>query len=282
MGKRPNPELGVATSSICPRRGNIWLTTRDHGKFVMATTCKTWKCKGCRDRIASLIKLRIAYGVSILGRCWFITATFKTDDQSTRRDAPSVAKVWKVFLAILRKQNPEWNQISWFRVIETTKRGQPHLHLVVGGLGNANRGSIQARFRSAWLEATGDSFIVDVKPVDSGPGAARYMAKYLTKALLAWSSLTKLGFKRRWSRSRNWPGGTIRLYGTEMELWDRIDWTPWGRHSAVLAEFLTAQQKGHPLVQRTGDEMALAMDSDKERRRLIGLIKNLASQGRKV
>ena len=72
-----------------------------------------------------------------------------------------------------------------------------------------------------WLDITGDSYIVDVRVVVGARGAAAYLAKYLAKGFERFSVLSDLGFKRRFTTLRNWPGfGRLRLRGTEEGWWD--------------------------------------------------------------
>ena len=62
----------------------------------------------------------------------------------------------------------------------TTHRWHPHLHLIVEG-----KYFPHSELRLAWLKASGDSFICDIKPVRDRDGVGRYITAYLTKSLAA-------------------------------------------------------------------------------------------------
>ena len=61
-------------------------------------------------------------------------------------------------------------------VMEYQRNGTAHLHILV------NRYVHQRQLANDWRRITGDSFVVDVRPVDA-QRAAHYVAKYLSKAL---------------------------------------------------------------------------------------------------
>lgn len=78
-----------------------------------------------------------------------------------------------------------------------------------------------------WEEVTGDSFVVDVSRIRSGARSARYCSKYMVKSFRDRESMEALGFKRRWSRSRNWPSGfAMQLRGTAEKRWVRTQILP--------------------------------------------------------
>lgn len=188
--------------------------------------------------------------------------------------------------------------LSWFRVVEATKRNQPHLHLIIGGIGSRlpscrkiyeeiNRNFLlkecKARcllheFSREWYSITGDSYVVDARVVLGAGGAAAYMAKYLIKALASYSVLESLGFKRRWSRSRNWPSSELRLVGTELDAFNKSGWTWKGGGSRNIAEAVEEHSRGHALLERVGNEMYLALNKLMERKSAMARLKGLISE----
>jgi len=61
---------------------------------------------------------------------------------------------------------------------ERTSRWHPHLHVIFEG------GYLpHAIAKETWLEVTGDSWIVDLRPMNGANGAAGYVAKYATKSI---------------------------------------------------------------------------------------------------
>ena len=225
--KRP----GIATSSQCFRPGHVWLVSKEGEFGWIPTTCKTWRCKGCRDRMMSLFKARVEIGCSSLGRCAFITGTYKADVRSPT-DATYVRKDWK---ELWRRLPHLKKSLKWLRVMEVTRKGTPHWHLVAGPIQHERircwSGKLRTKqylrhwktcdclaheFSRAWFSITGDSFIIHATPVLGARGAGAYMAKYMVKTFGAETRLKALGMARRWSSSRGWPGsGQLRLAPTE-------------------------------------------------------------------
>lgn len=80
-------------------------------------------------------------------------------------------------------------RLDYFLVWERTKRGWPHIHLLLSAPRVAKRW-----LSHQWLELTG-CYIVDIQPLGSLEHAASYLAKYLTK-----DPQVPAGF-RRWRRT---------------------------------------------------------------------------------
>jgi len=235
--KRP----GRAMSSDCFRPGRVYLLSNQGEEGLYATVCKTWRCKGCRDRMMSLFKARVVIGCSILGRCAFITVTYK-EGSPRLAHAQCVAKDWK---ELWRRLDPQMRQLKWLRVMELTKKRTPHFHLVAGTISHDTEiacweGDVKTepfmarwdscfcvghRFSRAWYGLTGDSWVVHAKAVFNGPGAGNYMAKYLRKTFGQEDRAKELGMKRRWSSSRGWPGaGRMRLEPSLTKDWNHRDY----------------------------------------------------------
>jgi hypothetical protein len=204
----------------CSRSGNVQLRENVAGiRYAINTVCKTWGCGYCAALKIKEFKDRVEYGASIIGRCWFITLTLKTED-GVLRDAQYVQGIWAKFWYRWRKKNPGRQMPPWLKVVEATKKGQPHLHLIVGSLGTLNVKEIHQEWSELWKEATGDSYVVWVTPVVGVSGAGKYLAKYMAKDFASRKALEALGFARRWSASQNWPRGKVELVGTAEERWD--------------------------------------------------------------
>ncbi len=168
------------------------------------------------------------HGCLALGDSYLITVTYRTAGSETLKLAPSVAKDWTALVRSLQKKHPK---LAWFKIPELTKKKQIHLHAIVGGLNEqaladckadgwgrcahkrtydwataiCSKNCLEHELSKLWYQITGDSFIVDVRPVLWARGAASYVSKYLTKDMYDRSELWNRGFKRRWSCSRNWP-----------------------------------------------------------------------------
>ncbi len=259
---------GRASSSFCVNGGSIKLITLSGRSTLMKTNCKTWSCLGCRNRMIALFKARVVAGVSALGRCAFITITYKAGVES-ERDAEYVRKDWVALFRRMRAQKNRASRWKWIRVIELTKKGTPHHHLIVGPIGVddviscMSRSFDVKRYRRRfgncsclvhelavhWKAVTGDSYIVHGREVVGVEGAATYMAKYLTKTFMRDDRQKQTGMERRWSTSRGWPGEPrMRLRHTVEGSWSERLFRP----GKVDERFL-----GGPadLEERVGDDI---------------------------
>ncbi len=277
---------GAAMSSVCPRAGGVLLGTVVPGTYYerrvrIDTNCKTWRCLGCRDRMMALFKARVAIGCYRLGRCAFMTLTYVAGSPRLM-DAGCVREDWRALFRRFKREDPYLRGLEWLRVMELTKAGTPHHHLVMGTTTGRSRcwsryGFEVKRYRRVfdrcdclshriarhWQGVTGDSYIVLGTPVTGAVGAGSYMGKYLGKEFDG-ARAEVLGMARRWSNSRGWPGrGRRHLRQTDNGGWDRHSFR-WGHWDDDLV--------GGPvdLLERTGDELMKVLDERKARRRLLG------------
>lgn len=99
----------------------------------------------------------------------------------------------KAFAVLIKRferhlgQKPEF-----YAVTEQTKRGEPHLHVLM------RCGYIPQRLVSQWWQELTGARIVDIRRVKDAKKAARYVAKYLAKGL------HKFGNSKRYWSSRGW------------------------------------------------------------------------------
>ena len=293
----------------CPREGTIWLSTGTDA-VRKATRCKTWTCKSCRSSVAALVRLRLEHHVSMVTPCFFITLTVALNDGSqlstkaarnlpmskskkwrrvpgAKENAVGVSVLWARFLFKLsRRLRPR--TLAWFRVVELTKKGQPHLHLLMTGL-ETLRPFIRDTIRADWLWATGDSYVVDVQEVYDANGAVQYLSKYIEKSFGLRSRMEEIGFRRRFSRSRSWNGGdqlqlrgtaTLRTVGTKRRsVWfsdngaRRPIWTK-GRQGHY-ADFHRRHSKTFRMADTIGDDLSLWIVAKRNERRLLGVARRL-------
>ncbi len=234
---------GAASSSDCPRKGHILLEDRKGRRTIVNTVCNSWRCKACRDSNMARFKALVRIGCSSMERSSFITLTYKAGSERLER-AGCVARDWKAFWRLLVKENRDLKGIPVLRVMELTKRGTPHFHMIVGGT------SLKARcwgnslyepvfvarlpaceclahvFARAWVRVQdGESYIVHATPVRSARGAGSYLAKYMRKDFDGERG-EALGMVRRWSTNHSWPREPRgRLKGT-VEGWRRSWFAP--------------------------------------------------------
>lgn len=256
----------------CPRSGYVELFAKSGGSYVVRTSCKTWGCKVCRNKRSGYVQAMMERGCSTLKPCYLITLTLRAGSEETHV-ASFVAAAWARLLRTLKKRSPN---LTWFRVIEATKKGTPHLHLIVGNLGQrvANSHGKYPRYSEKfirkeckedclihewgliWFQET-TAFVVDVAQIYDAAGASRYLGKYLVKGFLDRTRLQALGYERRFTMARNWPrGDQIKLAGSYSDSWDRIVVLPgWYRPEEMERRALLDQ--GRSLVQSVGDPVTL-------------------------
>ncbi len=301
----PEERKGAASSGVCPRAGWIILAAPDHTVGGYPTNCKTWRCLSCRNRVLSLLRDRIEYGASLIHTpLWFITVTFATGSL-LRRDAKSVEKAFRAWCALLRKPYPN---LKWFKVVEWTKRGQAHLHLIVGGLDERRNNCIarwdkrtrgkrllqechavwnqrvcrEHQISYLWRNATKDSYIVHSTPVAGPRGIAAYMGKYITKEMPKWRARASAGFRRRWSSSASWPTyEPMRLRGSKNKKkpseWSYYRWGLQGGRIAIEAQNMKPIEEGNhsAYFDQMGDDRTTLMQEAKTIRRGIALAKRM-------
>jgi len=241
--------------------------------------------------MTALFRARVTLGVSTLERSAFMTLTYK---EGSRRleDAGCVAKDWRALWRLLNKHHPETKAMEWMRVMELTKKGTPHHHVVIGPVKGRIRcwprdGFRIAKYRAGlsggceclahkwgrlWKLVTGDSYIVHATAVTGAEGAGAYMAKYLVKEFDG-ERAKELGMARRWSSSRGWAGnGRRRLRQTESAGWARHNWSP--HH--VGEDLLGGPED---LLVRTGNDITKRRDAEQARKRLERKVLSFVEDG---
>lgn len=236
----------------CPRWHYISLVSKDDQRYSIETRCKSWSCRVCRKIKMNEVRTKMEYGCLTVGRFYLITVTGKPEDQWTT-SADSAGKALAELLRRLKVTYPrKYKKMKWFKIVELTKQGIPHFHMILGNLGINDDGEVPVDscvkkdksgnkmysmrwlrrhcrcishdWSKMWFELTGMSFIVDVVEGYNVGGSVAYLIKYLEKSFLHRRELMELGFERRYSSSRNWPseprsGGGI----PPGERWKRIE-----------------------------------------------------------
>lgn len=119
-----------------------------------------------------------------------------------------------------------------------------------------------------WYEASGDSWVVDARDVLGAFGAASYLTKYLVKDVEWFEGLRKLGFGRRYSRSRSWAFKNSVLLGTSLGLWKRVSYV----RKAFEREREVKESETSWLVERVGTDISKLIRRRTERRRVLGIL----------
>lgn len=155
--------------------------------IIKPTGCRSWTCEIC----APLRKARCEI-IARRGRpTKFLTLTawnrFGTSPEDRRQRMGAAFP-----LLIRRMQRYLGEKVEYFVTVEKTKWGEPHLHVLL------RCGYIPQRLISNWWKELTGAFIVHIRKVDDKKNAARYVSKYLNKAL------EKIGNSKRYWMSRGW------------------------------------------------------------------------------
>lgn len=147
---------------------------------LRATYCHCRHCEPCQRSKANLLaaNLRTRLAVEADGRYRFITLTLRHTDTPLREQLDRLHACFKKLRATKLWKESQKGGCAILEVKYDADRGEwhPHLHIVAEG------GYIHQRDLSlAWLDATGDSDIVDIRALNSGKDAAHYVSKYVSK-----------------------------------------------------------------------------------------------------
>ena len=169
--------------------GKFVVHKHDHGTDeAIVGRCKCWSCEVCRRRNKVRLQHQAASGVPTT----FLTLTSRLGSASSPDIAAQRLVVcWRLLRQQLIRDGLA-RHLSFIAVFERTKRGWPHLHILMRApwLPHSRISELMAK----WA----DSPIVDIRPVDDVARGARYVAKYLAKDPRGF-----LRCRRYWS-SRDW------------------------------------------------------------------------------
>lgn len=150
--------------------------------------CGKWSCPSCGPRKARRLRKRLER--TRPNR--LVTLTLRPDPSLTPQDHLRIAnRAWSIIWRRLRRKHGN-AAVGYAKIVELTKAGTPHLHIIV------SCPWIEQRWLSAaWQHLTG-SFIVDVRTVKARKGVSGYLTSYLTKALAVPPGM------RKWSAARGY------------------------------------------------------------------------------
>lgn len=117
--------------------------------------------------------------------------------------------------------------------------------------------------------------MVDARVVTNAGATAGYLAKYVTKWMYT-DELQKMGYARRWSRSRSWPGkGVVQLKGSIDGQLKPLYFNYKNGATSSMAEYYQILTENHPLAERIGDDGVSEVIAKGRRRVLIKQIERL-------
>lgn len=167
-----------------------WTLVKETGRITTAEPlkCRCWTCDYCQP-----IRLRQLKGMARAGAPdTFLTLTVNPETGHTPAErARDLAKAWR----LIRKRAMRryaYKAIPFLAVFEKTKRGEPHLHILM------RVKWLDQRWVSGVMRDLIGAPIVDIRRVRSAKQAAAYVAKYVGK-----DPVTFAGCKRYW-RSQDW------------------------------------------------------------------------------
>ena len=190
------PATTATQAPQCPR--GAFVGVAPHHLIVGPAWCKSWACKSCARKKAAVLAKRIAKcpGTRLL------TLTVRPSPGESPYDA--LDRVNAAFRTLIKRIRRAYKRIKcrYLKVVEWTKKGTPHLHVVM-------QCDYVPQFwlSQQWLSITG-SAVVDIRAIRARNGSGRYLAKYLSK------SEEHLPGRRRWSASP----GFLPPYQREDEL----------------------------------------------------------------
>lgn len=215
---------------LCGGRSLVKLMS--DGGVAVTLRCRAWTCPDCAPlRKNQLIDLAKS------GRPdRFVTLTSNPRVGVSPADrAARLARAWRVVLARARRQWPgrRWEYLA---VFEATKRGEPHLHVLVRGP------FLPQRWLSEQMRDVAEAPIVDIRQVKSVRQAAAYVAKYIGKAPHRFATC-----KRYW-HTRGWSGASATAAWSSP--WGEGGWSVDDRPVWAIEEDARAL---HLPVERVGD-----------------------------
>lgn len=172
--------------TIC-RQWSLVKSTPDIRK-LRPLKCRSWGCEFCRpDRRSQLFALAASGDANR-----FLTLTINprvgTDPADRLR---LLSHAWRTFVKRVRREHGA-KALEYLAVVEETKNGEPHLHILLRSVYLAQRDI------SAAMLGLIDSPIVDIRKIRGAKSVINYVAKYITKAPKQFN-----GSKRYW-HSKDW------------------------------------------------------------------------------
>lgn len=141
-------------------------------KTAVSLACRSWHCDQCAPKRKKQLIAEAMGGAP----CTFLTLTFRVRAGITPDEAaPMLSRAWRIIRKrLMRKYH--WKRLPFLAVMEKTKRGWPHIHLLLRSR------FIPWKLLSKWMAELCDSPNVLIEKIDNKKRAAGYCAKYCSKA----------------------------------------------------------------------------------------------------
>lgn len=204
---------------FCDEATKVKLGERE--AYLRPLLCRRWTCDECAPRRAAALRWKARNGRPNT----FITLTVKVGQYDTpEKAAEALVAAWRLirrraiqeagrdprkrtrpFGAYAPAFNPDGpfgdatrrvdlpnGKFDFIAFFERTEKGWPHLHIL------ARSKWLDSKWLSAQCAELLGSPVVDVKRVQSAKGVARYVTKYVTKALVKFATLKRYYSSRKW------------------------------------------------------------------------------------
>lgn len=158
------------------------------GRTASVLRCRSWRCEHCQPNRRRGLIAEAAGGSPRT----FLTLTLRADDPRKPADrVKALSRAWRIIRQRLTRLTGG-KEIEFLAVVEQTKRGTPHLHIL------ARAPFISQRWLSQACAELLDAPIVDIRRIDKHRAILGYVAKYVGK------NPQKVGSAKRYWKSKRY------------------------------------------------------------------------------
>jgi len=145
--------------------------TQPEKRLAKSLFCRSWSCDVCRPKRKAQLLALCASGRPNRLLTLTVNPSVGTDPESRLL---ALSNAWRILVKRLRRQHGA-SAINYLAVVERTKQGEPHLHILL------RSPFIPQSWLSAAMEGLIGAPIVDIRLIRQARKAVRYVAKYVTK-----------------------------------------------------------------------------------------------------
>lgn len=161
--------------------------SQEYGEIIAPIKCRSWTCDECAPERQHQLQSQCINGKPNR----FITITCRYGEFRRKEcAAKAIALAWRTFVQKWRKEKP-WHKGQYIAVMEETKKGWPHLHILWRGHWISQQSLSQ--HMSEWLNSPN----VDIRQITNVKQRAYYVAQYFSKAPVRFGTC-----KRYWSSQK--------------------------------------------------------------------------------
>jgi len=178
--KGPWSPKAIAAFEACGRSAWILASSETPPRYrVAANRCHSRFCIPCQQERGRLIAANIRDKLPRV-RLRFMTLTVRAHDQTLRT---ALDHLYASFTKLRRTRTWKQHVAGGLAILEVNwrpeqNRWHPHFHIIYQG-----KFFPHESLKQAWLAATGDSWIVDVRAIRTFDDVTAYITKYLSKGI---------------------------------------------------------------------------------------------------